>query len=105
MPLTGINEVTSLLAPDAAAQVFLVDEIGKMECSSERFVTAMRALITGETPVVATVGLGGPGFIAEVKGSNRCLLWQVTHANRDQLPSRIAAWLAEEGSSPQPGTA
>jgi nucleoside-triphosphatase len=34
----GIDEATELLADDPAVQVYLVDEIGKMECLSERFV-------------------------------------------------------------------
>jgi hypothetical protein len=54
---------------------------------------------------VATIGLSGGGFIAEVKGMKECLLWEVTHANRDELPSRIVAWLAETEISLKPGSA
>jgi nucleoside-triphosphatase len=95
--VAALDAAASLLAPDPAARVYLVDEIGKMECLSERFVAAMRALLAGQAPVVATVGLKGRGFIDEVKRSKECQLWEVTHANRDELPSRIVAWLAETG--------
>jgi nucleoside-triphosphatase len=91
----ALDEASALLRPDAAAGAYLVDEIGKMECLSERFVAAMRALVAGETPVVATVGARGGGLIAEVKRDPRCELWEVTRANRDALPARILAWLAE----------
>ena len=96
--VAAVDAAASLLAPDPAVQVFLVDEIGKMECLSERFVAAMRALLKGQSPVVAAVGLSGRGFIAEVKRLEACLLWEVTHANRDELPPRIVAWLAATGS-------
>jgi nucleoside-triphosphatase len=45
----------------------VVDEIGKMECLSERFVASMRRLLAGKVPVVATIARRGGGFIAEVK--------------------------------------
>jgi nucleoside-triphosphatase len=91
----AIGEAAALLRSDSAAYVYLVDEIGKMECLSEDFVAAMRELISGRTPVVATVGARGGGFIAEVKRRPECELWEVTSANRDELPSRIRAWIAE----------
>ena len=92
--VTALDEAASLLAPNPAAQVYLVDEIGKMECLSERFVAALRGLLAGQTPVVAAVGLRGGGFIAEVKWSKECLVWEVTLANRDELASRVVSWLA-----------
>ncbi|MFQ5973461.1 MAG: nucleoside-triphosphatase [Alphaproteobacteria bacterium] len=103
--VTALDEAASLLVPDPAAQPYLVDEIGKMECLSERFVAAMRGLLAGQTPVVATVGLRGGGFIAEVKRSKECLLWEVTVANRDELPSRLVSWLAETAPPAQHGPA
>ena len=89
------DEASASLTPDPTVQVYLVDEIGKMECLSQRFVAAMRALLVETTPVIATVGLRGSGFIAEVKRLEQCVLWEVTRANRDDLPSRIADWLSE----------
>ena len=95
--VAAVVDAAALLAPDPSAGVYLVDEIGKMECLSARFVEAMRALIAGQVPVVATVGLRGGGFIAEVKRAKECLLWEATLANREALPSRILAWLVEMG--------
>jgi nucleoside-triphosphatase len=90
-----LDSAAALLRPDPDARVYFVDEIGKMECFSERFVAAMRALLSGKAPIVATVGARGSGFIAEVKRRPECELWEVTHGNRDELPTRIVAWLAE----------
>jgi nucleoside-triphosphatase len=91
----AIDDAVPLLLPDSDARVYLVDEIGKMECLSERFVAAMRTLIAGRTPIVATIGARGGGFIAEVKRRRECELWEITHANRDDMPGRILAWLAD----------
>lgn len=83
------------LGLDPAADVYLVDEIGKMECLSERFVAAMTALLDSGRPVVATVAARGSGLIESVKGRSDVELWAVTPRNRDELPQRILAWLAE----------
>jgi nucleoside-triphosphatase len=91
----ALDSAMPLLRPDSAARVYLVDEIGKMECLSQRFVAAMRALIAGSTPIIATIGARGGGFIAEVKRGRECELWELTHANRDDMPARILAWFAE----------
>jgi nucleoside-triphosphatase len=90
-----LDDAARLLCPDPDASVYLVDEIGKMECLSERFIAAMRVLLSGHTPMVATIGAHGEGFIAEVKRRPECELWEVTRSNRDDLPARILAWLAE----------
>jgi nucleoside-triphosphatase len=91
----ALDDAMPLLRPDPDARVYLVDEIGKMECLSERFVAAVRTLIAGRTPIVATIGARGAGFIAEVKRRRECELRQLTHANRDHMPARVQAWLAE----------
>jgi nucleoside-triphosphatase len=91
----ALDDAMPLLRPDPDARVYLVDEIGKMECLSERFVAAMRTLIAGSTPVIATIGARGGGFLAEVKRRRECELCQLTHANRDHMPARVQAWLAE----------
>jgi nucleoside-triphosphatase len=89
----ALDSAMPLLRPDREARVYLVDEIGKMACLSERFVAAMRALIAGSTPIIATIGARGGGFIAEVKRG--CELWELTHDNRAAMPARVLAWLAE----------
>lgn len=91
--VAAIDEAASALLPDRGVDACLVDEIGKMECFSERFVAAVRRLLDDQAPVVATVALRGGGLIAEVKSAARSDLWEVTRANRDDLPARIVGWL------------
>ena len=84
------------LAPDPTVELYLVDEIGKMECFSARFVAAMRRLLDGDRPVAATVPRSGGGFIAEVKRRRGAELWEVTPKNRDALVERVTEWVVEE---------
>ena len=81
------------LAPRRGMRLYLVDEIGKMECLSERFVTDMRRVLAGSIPLVATVAKRGAGFIAQVKRREDCELWTLSRANRDAMPAEILAWL------------
>jgi len=77
-----------LVLPELArpCDLVLIDEIGKMECLSNHFVDAVRKLLDGPTPVIATVAASGPGFITEVKTRPDVTVWQVTNENRDELP-------------------
>jgi nucleoside-triphosphatase len=78
-----------------SVDIHVVDEIGKMECLSPRFVSAMRALLDGGRPCVATVARRGAGFIAEVKRRPDVEVWELNRSNRDDMPGRIVAWLGE----------
>jgi nucleoside-triphosphatase len=90
------SAVAAALSPERKTGLWLVDEIGKMECLSERFVAAVRRLLAGAAPVVATVAQRGGGFIDEVKRREDCELWTLTRSNRDAMAQRIAAWLARD---------
>jgi len=76
-------------AENDPSAIFLIDEIGKMECFSAAFVRATRDLFDRGSAVVATVALRGGGFIAEVKRRPDVEIVEVTRANRDTLPARI----------------
>jgi len=91
--LAVMETLATRLAPDRAVDAWLIDEIGKMECFSEAFVAAMRTLLDGRAPVVATIAQRGAGFIAEVKRRRDAELRTLTRATRDELPDVIVAWL------------
>ena len=81
------------ITPRHALDVYLIDEIGKMECLSPAFVAAMRTLLDSSAIVVATVAERGGGFIAEVKRRADAEMWPLTRANRDDVPARVLKWL------------
>jgi nucleoside-triphosphatase len=93
MTIDAVSE--SELALDPAADFYLVDEIGKMECFSTRFVAAMRRVLEGDRPVAATLARSGGGFIAEVKRQPGAEVWEVTPRNRDDLVKRATGWLLD----------
>jgi nucleoside-triphosphatase len=84
-----------LVRPPGTADVFLIDEIGKIECHCPRFVASMRKLLDGPVLVVATISLWGGGFIAEVKQRPDVQILEVTQANRQALPGQIAVWVKQ----------
>lgn len=75
------------------APLVLLDEIGKMECLSPRFVSLVAQLLDGDKVVAATVALRGPGLISAVKARPDCRLVEVRPAERDRLPVELAGWL------------
>lgn len=81
------------LAPRRGVQLYLVDEIGKMECLSARFVEHIQRIVADRVPLIATVARRGSGYIAEVKRDPRCELWALSRANRDAMPEQLLAWL------------
>jgi nucleoside-triphosphatase len=76
-------------SPDEV-DVYVIDEIGKMECLCPAFVDAVRRVLDGPAPVLATVALKGGGFIAEAKARPDVRLIAVDPANRDGLPGQLA---------------
>jgi len=95
----GGTTAEDALAPRADVDLHLVDEIGKMECLSPRFVTAMRALLDAGMPVVATIALRGGGFIAEVKSRDDVEIREVRPANREALVEEVVAWIRRASGS------
>jgi nucleoside-triphosphatase len=73
--------------------IYLIDEIGKMECLSAAFVEATTRILESGRPLVATVAQRGGGFIEQVKRRRDVDVWTVTQATRDTLPNRIVAWI------------
>ncbi len=67
----------------------MVDEIGKMECLSPRFVEAIERVWAAPVPLLLTVAEKGGGYIQKVKEKPDKTLLTVTPGNRDELPERI----------------
>jgi nucleoside-triphosphatase len=79
----------ALALTDPNAGLVMIDEIGKMECLSQRFKTVVRTVLDSGKAVIATIALNGPEFIAEVKGREDAMLFEMTLENRDSLAEEI----------------
>jgi len=72
------------------AKLFVIDEIGKMECYSEKFVVAIYRLFDSDRSVLATVAQKGTGLISEVKNHPAAKLFNLTRQNRDKTVAEIS---------------
>ncbi|MFQ5730246.1 MAG: nucleoside-triphosphatase, partial [Waddliaceae bacterium] len=70
-------------------QIIILDEIGKMECFSTKFIEAATQALNSPNIVVGTITFGGTEFILRVKEREDIEIIEVTHENRDQLPEII----------------
>lgn len=70
---------------DAAYNLIIIDEIGKMECFSEIFRDLVMELLSSDKLVVATVALKGTGLIAGVKSRPDIELIEINLENRNRL--------------------
>lgn len=71
------------------AELFILDEIGKMESLSEKFVIAVRKLFASDKSVLATVAQRGTGLISEVRNYPAIRLFNLTRQGRDKIISEI----------------
>jgi len=88
--------------PLQEADLVVIDEIGKMECSSGLFVELAQRVLDSPVPVLATIAAKGGGFIAEVKGWPDVQLIRVSAANRDQLPGELVERIRQAISPNRP---
>ena len=86
VPILDIEQV--------AAELFIIDEIGKMECLSEKFVNAVRRLFASEKSVLATVAQKGAGFISEVKKYPNTKVFNLTRSDCDKTVTEISKILS-----------
>ena len=93
----GFEEIVlpELVRRPGDVDLFVIDEIGKMECFSRAFVRAVGAILDGVLPLAATVAFKGEGFIAEVKSHKNVKVVEVTQGNRNTLPKELAIDLVE----------
>ena len=94
--ITGFEEsvVPILGVEQTDVELFVIDEIGKMECFSEKFVAAVRRLFASEKSVLATVAKKGTGLISEVKNYSNTTLFNLTSASREKVVAEILQTLS-----------
>ena len=80
-------EALPFLGP--AIRLIIVDEIGKMECLSERFRRLLGEVLDSEKLVIATVALKGTGFIEQVKVRKDVKIFELSAKNRNRLFTEV----------------
>ena len=74
-------------------KLVVIDEIGKMECFSQKFKEAVMRALDSPIPVLGTIALKGGGFIEDVKSRPDVTVIQVTEKNRNALPDELASFI------------
>ena len=83
-------------AEPTPAELYVIDEIGKMELFSQRFRTALIDLLARPSNLLATIAKKGKGFIEQIKGRNDIELIEVTRENRDHLAEEVVRKIKAE---------
>ena len=91
--VAALDRVLEDQFPRRRTPIALIDEIGRMECLSKRFVETVESLLDSAAVFVATIAQRGEGFIAAVKRRPDVVLWSVSRANRSGLPGEVAEWV------------
>ena len=81
LPRIDVDKIT--------ADLFVIDEIGRMELESTKFRNAVIELLARPCNLLGTVAKKGKGFLDQIKDRNDIELIEVTKENRDQLPATI----------------
>ena len=88
-------ERVALPAIVAERDVFIVDELGKMELASEPFRAAVIELFERPVAIVATVQVARHPFTDALKRSRAVERVRVSAVERDALPERLAGRLGQ----------
>jgi len=70
-------------------RLIIIDEIGKMECLSDKFRKTLKDILDSEKRVIGTIALKGSGLIAEIKEREDIKLFEISQSNRETLLSEI----------------
>jgi len=75
---------------DPESRLIVVDEIGKMECLSEKFRQSVLKVLYQRGIFLATIGLYGTPFIEKVKSHPDVEIHMIDQANRESIAAKIA---------------
>jgi nucleoside-triphosphatase len=80
---------------DPSYGLTIIDEIGKMECLSDKFRKIVSEILDSSRPAIFVIALKGNGIIAEIKRRQDIQLLEITMANRERLMADILQVIAD----------
>ena len=87
--------VPSMLEAAANRRLIIIDEIGKMELFSPKFKEAVVHCLNSTVPLLGTIMEARNPFTDRIKERPDVTLIRVTAENRDSLPDRLTAAIAQ----------
>ena len=88
--------VDALEAATQGADVIVVDEIGKMELCSPRFIAALEAALQSSKPILGTILQASHPWTDRLKRRPTVDLYRLTERNREHLKDALLARLGTE---------
>ncbi len=82
------------MIPKSPDEVIVIDEIGKMECCSNRFRETLESTLDCPNRVIGSIALKGGRFIEAIKERGDVQVIVVSPENRDGLNSRLVQLLS-----------
>jgi nucleoside-triphosphatase len=80
------------------SEILIIDEIGTMELSSERFRDAITRAFDSRARIVATIRAGGSAFTQRLKDRNDTRVLALTESNRDEVLKKVIGFLEDFAS-------
>jgi len=93
----GVAAVRAAIEASEVTTV-VVDEIGKMELFSSEFRGAVIKATSSRKVVVATIMQKEHTWASALKAMPQVTLWEITKANRDEMPGRVTQWVTDVSS-------
>jgi nucleoside-triphosphatase THEP1 len=75
---------------ETPADLYVIDEIGKMEILSQPFRSMIGELLEQPANILATISKKGDGFVNRIKRRSDVETIEVTRKNRDELAEKLA---------------
>lgn len=90
----NVNEFETLIIPElekglGEAELFLIDEIGKMELFSSYFREIIIKCLDSPIPCIATIMKTSEPFVDAIKRREDCRLFELTNFNRKKIKEMI----------------
>ena len=88
--VAGFEDFINLISfSDQNAQLVMIDEIGKMECFSNKFKLVISNALDSEKLLITTIALKGGGLIADIKNRTDARYFVTTRRNQDLIFTQI----------------
>jgi nucleoside-triphosphatase THEP1 len=96
-----LDQFEALVLPEldpraTPANLYVIDEIGKMELLSRKFAARLVELLAQPTTILATIAQKGTGLIEQIKKRDDIELIEITRKNRAGLVNEIRAKIEVE---------
>ena len=73
--------------------VIVLDELGRLERCSERFMNAVFEKLRGDKRVLGVIKLESNHFLDKIREMPNLVILEVTEENRDEIPQKIAEYM------------